>query len=75
MKQKKVGSYHLGFESCEVVLIPGLGAEYHQCPEKGKIVRIKVGADVENWHMVVSNLLHEAIEFSLERSDHRYCPS
>jgi hypothetical protein len=65
MKQKVIGNFCLGCYSVEVVLREGWGAEYYTCPETAKPPRIKVGA-AGHWNSVVSRLLHEALELSMD---------
>ena len=67
MKQKIIGVYYMGHEQVEVVLRSGDGGEFYTCPEKGKIPRIKIGADYKAWGDVVRVALHEALEFAMWR--------
>lgn len=72
MRQKIVGVFSFGFEDCQLVLREGTGGEFYNCPGKGEIPRIKIGADVKEWKDIVSVLLHEATEFSMNRLRCRY---
>ena len=72
MKQKIIGIYSMGYEDVEIVLREGDGGEFYNCPGKGQIPRIKIGADVEQWKDVVSTFLHEAFEFTFNRLGCRY---
>jgi hypothetical protein len=75
MKQVIVGTYECGYEQIELVLREGTGGEFYSCPEKGKIPRIKVGAQKPSeWRLVVSTLMHEIMEFAMWRQDCRYSP-
>ena len=47
MTQVIVGVYTMGYEDVEIVLREGTGGEFYNCPGKGQIPRIKIGADVE----------------------------
>ena len=75
MNQKIVGVYSLGFEDIELVLREGTGGEFYNCPGKGQIPRIKIGADVNQWKEIVSVFLHEAFEFTYNRLGCRYSDS
>ena len=72
MRQKIIGIFSLGFEDCELVLREGTGGEFYNCPGKGEIPRVKIGADVKEWRDLVAVLLHEAMEFALNRLRCRY---
>ena len=72
MKQKIVGVYSLGYESVQLVARDGTGGDYYTQPEKGHIARIKVGMDYSAWDCVVNALLHEAMEFSIDRHHCRF---
>ncbi len=72
MKQKIVGVFSLGFEDIQVVLREGSGGEFYNCPGKGEIPRIKIGADCREWKDVVSVFLHEAFEFTYNRLGCRF---
>ena len=71
MKQRIVGVFSIGFEDCQLVLREGTGGEFFNCPGKAKIPRIKIGADTR-WGEVVAAVLHEAMEFTLNRLRCRY---
>ena len=75
MKQVVVGVYGLGADQVELVLREDTGGEFYVQPEKGKIPRIKVGADHEEWGRIVAVLLHEAFELALHRSQCRFLGS
>ena len=75
MKQKIVGTYYLGFESCKLVLREGTGGTVWFCPGKGNLPRIEIGGDEADWDQVLNSLLHDALEFSLTRANCRYYPS
>ena|SRR4030042_2065231 len=74
MKQKVVGVYFCGFDQCQLVLREGTGGEFFNCPEKGSISRIKIGADQNEWRDIVDCLLHEVEEFILDKLVLRYEP-
>ena len=67
MRQKIIGVFPCGFEDVELVLRSGNGAEFYNCPGRGEIARIKIGADVKEWRDVVSALVHEATEYTMNR--------
>lgn len=73
MKQKIVGTYVCGFRYVDIILRSGDGAEYYALPEKGKPVRITIGADV-SWEYIVRSFLHEAFEMCLDYLHDRYTP-
>ena len=75
MKQVIVGVYGLGADQVELVLREGTGGEFYVQPEKGKIPRIKVGADGEDWGCIVVILLHEALELVIHRAQCRFSGS
>jgi hypothetical protein len=72
MKQVIVGVYYLGDEQVEIVLREDTGGEFYSLPEKGKVPRIKLGADYKDWDMVVRCLLHEVMEMVMFRNRCRY---
>lgn len=72
MRQEIVGTYEIGYEQCQIVLREGTGGEFYFIPESGSIPRIKIGADYERWSDVVTVLLHEVFELSMERQRCRY---
>lgn len=72
MKQRVVGVYEFGHEQVEVVLREGTGGEFYSIPEKGKVPRIKVGADCQAWDQVVTVLFHEAMELAAHREGCRF---
>ena len=74
VKQKTVGQYLCGHEYMELVLRPGTGGEYYCSPEKGHIPRMKIGADQECWQDVVEVVLHEVMEFQIDRHNCRFEP-
>ena len=71
MKQTLVGNYELGVLSVALYLREGDGAEYYTHPERGATPRIKIGA-IGPWDSVVSRLLHEAMEYTLDNHKLRY---
>ncbi len=75
MKQKIIGVYPMGLAQVELVLREGNGGEFYTFPEKGKVARIKVGADQKQWRDVVGVLLHEAFEFTAMQLALRYAPA
>ncbi len=72
MKQEVIGIYYFGFEQVELVVREGTGGEFWVTPEPGKLPRIKIGIDEEEWSSVITVLLHEAYEFILDRLRTRY---
>jgi len=75
MKQVSVGVYEIGFEQCQLVLREGQGAEFYLVPGKGKVPRIKLGADYEKWESLLSCVIHEAMELVMFRHGCRFDPS
>lgn len=73
MKQVFIGVVQLGHEQVDVYLREGTGGEFYTVPEKGRLPRIKVGAD-QCWKDVISVLSHEAMEFSMMRTECRFTP-
>ena len=71
MKQVVIGHYCLGGYSVEVVLREGWGAEYYTQPANDKPPRIKIGA-AGAWDSIVTRLLHEAMELSLDTHKLKY---
>jgi hypothetical protein len=74
VKQKKVGTYHLGFEQVDLFLIEGYGGEFYCTPEPGSLPRIKIGADLGDFEDVLAVLFHEAFEMLLFRKGCRFNP-
>ena len=72
MKQKRLNTYYIGHDQVELILRDGTGGEYYLMPEKGRIARIKIGADYKYWWEVVTVLLHEAFELILDKMYCRY---
>lgn len=72
MKQVKVGSYRLGNEYVDLYLREGWGADIYFLPEKGRTARIKVGASEGKFKAVLCSLVHELVEFSLDRKSLQY---
>ncbi len=72
MKQVIVGSYEMGWGCVQIVLREGTGGEFFVIPEKGKISRIKIGADYDGWWEVVNVLLHEAYELEIDNRKLRF---
>lgn len=74
MKQKIVGTYRLGDDSVQIVLREGNGGDFYFLPGDIPYPRIKIGANVENWHNIIGTLLHEAQEYVLARLCCRLTP-
>jgi hypothetical protein len=72
MWQKKIGVYYIGHEQIELILMEGYGGEIYFTPEKGCLPRMKIGADEEDWQGLLTCVLHEAYEFTLDRADCRF---
>ena len=72
MKQKIIGTFFMGRTEVELVLREGDGGEFYIAPERGKIPRIKIGADVKEWRTIVSVLLHESLELVMDDMYLRY---
>lgn len=67
MRQKIVGTYHIGDVSVQVVLREGGGADTFVHPGDIPNPRIKIGADVDTWGEVLGALVHEAVEYCMAR--------
>ena len=74
MKQVIVGTYEIGYEKVELVLREGKGGEFYLLPGDINCPRIKVGADQEEFWMLVDVLFHEVSEFAAARLGCRYEP-
>lgn len=73
MKQILIGHCSLGHESVDLYGIVGQqGGEFYLCPEDGSPGRIKIGLGYKEWWKVVNVLLHEALEYALEREKCRF---
>lgn len=72
MKQKVIGTYYIGRDEVELVLREGHGGEFYISPEKGKIPRIKVGAEYKEWRSIVDIVLHESLEYVMDKMYLRY---
>lgn len=75
MRQEHVGTYYLGWEQVDLYLREDTGGEFWVTPEKGRLPRIKVGGDYEDWQDILKVVLHEAVEFILNRNRTRYSVS
>lgn len=74
MKQVVVGIYEMGYIQVELVLREDTGGEFYRMPEKGKVSRIKIGADYDDFKEVINCLFHEALELCLDNWHSRYTP-
>ena len=72
MKQEIIGTYYCGDWQIELVLREGVGGEFWFSPEKGKIPRMKIGADHREWKSMVDVFLHEVMEFVMVTMRLRY---
>lgn len=73
-----VGRFYLGWSQVDLfATMPpheGGGCFYYS-PEDGRLPRIKVGINYNEWNTVIAILLHEAMEFALEGHRLRFTPS
>lgn len=74
MKPQVIGNYEFGYEYVQLLLRDGEGAEFYRLSEDITIPTIFIGAD-GSWLDIVTRLLHEALEFSLERAGCRFYPT
>lgn len=72
MKQKIVGTYYLGYEQCDLVLVEGTGGNFQTCPEKSRLPLVEIGADHVIWGELVGVLIHEALELLIFRESCRF---
>lgn len=73
MKQIVIGIYALGHENVQLVALPDdTGGEFYFCPDETSLGRIKVGIANSNWENVVAILLHETLEYAMDRHRVRY---
>lgn len=70
-----LGAFYLGWQQVDLfATVPPHenGGSFYHSPEHGKLPRIKVGIDYSEWNHVVSILLHETMEFAMEKLHVRY---
>lgn len=72
MRQQIIGTYEFGYEKVQLVLREGEGGEFYTLPGDINCPRIRIGADHPDWRLIVAVLVHEAVEFALERAGARY---
>jgi hypothetical protein len=72
MKQKIVGHYYIGHECVQLVATEGGEGSLYFTPEYGKVPRIKVGVDYDDYQDALEVLLHEVYEFALTREGTRH---
>lgn len=70
MKQKIIGTFYIGYEKCQLVLMEGKGGIFYPVNKEADIPIIKLGADYNQWLSVFSNLIHESFELVAGR---RHC--
>lgn len=75
MRQEIIGTYDFGYEKVQLVLRDGDGGEFYLLPADINCPRVRIGADQPDWRSLVAALLHEAMEFALERMGTRYSPA
>ena len=72
MKQIHLGSFQLGWENVDLYVFPEEdGGCYYFCPDPKSLPRIKIGLAYDKWSHVLAVLLHESMEYLLER--YGYC--
>lgn len=72
MKQVIVGTYECGYEYVELVLREGTGGEFYTNPEPAHVPRIKIGADYPEFKTILEIVLHEIMEFQIDRHNCRF---
>lgn len=72
---KTIGIYNLGFERVELRTRTTPGGTAALCPVDGNSGRITIGVHAPEWGAVWSLLIHEAMEYALERLGACYIPS
>jgi len=72
MKQVFVGCYHIGYDQVDLYLREGTGADTYFTPEKGRLPRMKIGADTDNQRDVVASAVHESFEYVADRTLARF---
>lgn len=73
MKQSIIGVFQIGHENVQLVAMLDNGdGEFYFCPESESLGRIKVGIANSNWENVVAMLLHETLEYAMDRQRVRY---
>ncbi len=75
MRQEIVGVYECGYDNVQIVLREGSGGEMIPLPGDILCPRIKIGADERNWSKFLGVVVHEVMEFALERERCRFYPS
>jgi hypothetical protein len=75
MKQVIVGTYEIGWNMVQIVLMEGKGGSFYILPGDIDCPRIKIGADQESWTHIVETFLHEAEELAMAKLFCRYSSS
>ncbi len=75
MKRILVGTYSIGYEHVKLYFIRGLDGEVLNSSDENPIPIINIGIDCDEWRDVVSIIMHEAMEFVIDRQFARYEPS
>ena len=73
MNQKRLGVFPLGHENVELVaILDDGGGAFYFAPDRESPGRIKVGLGYKHWDQVVATLLHETMEYAMDRHKLRY---
>ena len=67
MKPRCLGDYEIGYESVSLYVRDGPGAEFYRQTKDANCPVIYVGLETASWKEVVTELLHEALELTLDR--------
>lgn len=72
-KPIRVGVFDIGTEMVVLNLLPGeSGGDFRYYPNKNDRPEINVGLDHDRWRECVDVLIHEALEFIMERKELRF---
>lgn len=72
MKQRIVGIYTVGHDAVRLVLGTGTGAETDRRPRVIPYTQMVIGADRDEWGMILGSILHETQEYAMAQICCRY---
>lgn len=76
MKPKSLGFVNVGYDPVELQVDPGMSGGSVFIPMgNGTPPTMTIGLDNDEWEATLSVLIHEALEFALEKKNLRYEPS
>lgn len=73
-RARKVGVYDLGSEPVELWIRSGRGGATSARPLEGKLARMDIGVDHDDFPDVLAVLVHEAVEYVMVRVGVEYVP-